>query len=300
MGKNYMTSQKLKELDDFIIMLSTEKIIKENQKEKIEILKKIYNSNKNRHLYSSIFSVLTMIDQREHKNQNNKEFDLNNIKTNILSIYKCVVNEKNIDRNCKSSIIKLYDHISLDIARIEYMRDIDRKSEQAREELEKNKMETKINIETLLSESKKLKKNLEKQLEETKEIKENIKDYNKEIFGVMGVFLTIFSIISINFDAYKAVAELSLSKILLLFIGINLSLFLILNFMFGFIKDILISKNVSINENNNRFWYTFLGLAIIGTIIVINMRYVPETRIQKIEDLQLRIEKLEMKNKLKK
>ena len=30
------------------------------------------------------------------------------------------------------------------------------------------------------------------------------------------------------------------------------------------------------------------------------MRYVPETRIQKIEDLQLRIEKLEIKNKLKK
>ena len=80
----------------------------------------------------------------------------------------------------------------------------------------------------MLSESKKLKKNLETQLKETEEIKENIKDYNKEIFGVMGIFLTIFSIISINFDAYKAVAELSLSKILLLFIGINLSLFLIL------------------------------------------------------------------------
>lgn len=300
MSKNYMTSQKLKELDDFIIMLSTEKITKRNQKEKIEILKKIYNSDENRHLYSSIFSLLTMIDRHEYKNQNNQKFILNNIKENILSIYKFIFIEKNIDENCKFSIIKLYDHINLEIARIEYMRNIDRKSEQAREELEKNKMETKIDIENLLSESKKLKKNLETQLEETKEIKENIKDYNKEIFGVMGVFLTIFSIISINFDAYKAVAELSLSKILLLFIGINLSLFLILNFMFGFIKDILISKNVSINQKNNGFWYTFLGLTIIGTIIVINMRYVPETRIQKIEDLQLRIEKLEMKNKLKK
>lgn len=62
MSKNYMTSQKLKELDDFIIMLSTEKITKRNQKEKIEILKKIYNSDENRHLYSSIFSLLTMID----------------------------------------------------------------------------------------------------------------------------------------------------------------------------------------------------------------------------------------------
>ena len=42
MSKNYMTSQKLKELDDFIIMLSTEKITKRNQKEKIVMKIDIY------------------------------------------------------------------------------------------------------------------------------------------------------------------------------------------------------------------------------------------------------------------
>lgn len=212
-----------------------------------------------------------------------------------MSIYKCIIIEKNIDENCKASIIKLYDHINLEIARIEYMRNIDRKSEKAREELEKNKTETKIGIKNMLYESKELKKNLEKQLDEIKGIKENIKDYNKEVFGIMGVFLTIFSIIGINFDVYKTISALSLSKILLLFVGINLSLFLILNFMFGFIKDILISKNISVTNKNSYFWHTFIGLLVIGVVIVINMRYVPETRVQKIIELEKKVKILEEK-----
>lgn len=282
-----------------------------NLSEEYKKLDDIY-SNNFRHDYSKIFQVLTDMDK---KDTNNALF-ITQLSSKIEFLYNKSDNHTFFENKdyLKNGLHKLYDHINLDVARITYMKDINQKTEDVRKESEKNKIKTEDDISDLLIKTKDLKdkldnqiqknrlleKKLKSQVKTTKEIEKNLKDYNKEILGVMGIFLTIFSIISINLDAYKAVSGLSLSRILLLFVGINLSLFLILNFMFGFIKDVLVSKNVLVNKTNNYFWYTFLGLAIIGTIIVINMRYVPETRIQKIEDLQLRIEKLEIKNKLKK
>lgn len=282
-----------------------------NLSEEYKKLDDIY-SNNFRHDYSKIFQVLTDMDK---KDTNNALF-ITQLSSKIEFLYNKSDNHTFFENKdyLKNALHKLYDHINLDVARITYMKDINQKTEDVRKESEKNKIKTEDDISDLLIKTKDLKDKLDNQIQKnrllekklksqvrtTKEIEKNLKDYNKEILGVMGIFLTIFSIISINLDAYKAVSGLSLSRILLLFVGINLSLFLILNFMFGFIKDVLVSKNVLVNKTNNYFWYTFLGLAIIGTIIVINMRYVPETRIQKIEDLQLRIEKLEIKNKLKK
>ena len=65
--------------------------------------------------------------------------------------------------------------------------------------------------------------------------------------------------------------------------------------MFGFIKDILISKNISVTNKNSYFWHTFIGLLVIGVVIVINMRYVPETRVQKIIELEKKVKILEEK-----
>lgn len=311
MGKEYISPKKMRELEEFIVSISRELITSENIIEKIEILKKIYDGNATRHLYSRIFSILAAINDykndKEYK-ENEKNFDLNKTKQNILYIYGFVI-KNHPEEEFQFNVIKLYDHINLDIARIEYTEGIDRKTEETRKELEKNKIKTEDEIAELLLKSNELKEDLDKQLKNSKGMQEkieeqieitenlekNLKDYNKEVFGIMGVFLTIFSIIGINFDVYKAISELSLSKILLLFVGINLSLFLILNFMFGFIKDILISKNVPTTNKNNYFWYTFAGLLIIGIVIVINMRYVPETRVQKIIELEKKVKILEEK-----
>ena len=75
---------------------------------------------------------------------------------------------------CKSSIIKLYDHISLDIARIEYTKKIDRKTEEARKELEINKIKTEDEIAELLLRSNELKEDLDKQLKNSKDMQDKI------------------------------------------------------------------------------------------------------------------------------
>ena len=54
-------------------------------------------------------------------------------------------------------------------------------------------------------------------------------------------------------------------------------------------------KNVPTTNKNNYFWYTFVGLLVIGVVIVINMRYVPETRVQKIIELEGKVKTLEEK-----
>lgn len=308
-----MEDKKLDELEKFIEEISTEYLdANENKNEMVEsyynLLRKIYYCNDFRHLYSSIYSKLSNLDMLAKKNSINPMTYVNQNITLIYEYSKEKVEqdiEKPEEKEFLSKITKLYDHLRLDTSRILHMRNIDNKTEEAR----KDKIKTEDEIEELLLKSNKLKEDLDKQLKDskdmqdkieeqieiTKNLENNLKDYNKEVFGIMGVFLTIFSIIGINFDVYKAISELSLSKILLLFVGINLSLFLILNFMFGFIKDILISKNVSVTNKNSYFWYTFIGLLVIGIVIVINMRYVPETRVQKIIELEKKVKILEEK-----
>jgi len=275
--------EKNRKLENFLERASSinEKFEKNSELKKLE---EIYEGNF-RHKYSIIFKKLVELDKQL------ENFSIEMLSENIFTIF--LESQKTNDCKIKKSVEKLYDHVNLDVARIGYMKAIDKKTEDNRKNQEKDKIHMQDDIADLLLKSKKLKdesqklrEKLEKQIDKSEKLEQNLKDYNKEVFGIMGVFLTIFSIIGLNFDVYKAVSALSLSKILLLFVGINLSLFLILNFMFGFIKDILISKNISVTNKNSYFWHTFIGLLVIGVVIVINMRYVPETRVQKIIELE--------------
>nr|DAX68051.1 MAG TPA: hypothetical protein [Caudoviricetes sp.] len=284
--------EKNRKLENFLERASSinEKFEKNSELKKLE---EIYEGNF-RHKYSIIFKKLVELDKQL------ENFSIEMLSENIFTIF--LESQKTNDCKIKKSVEKLYDHVNLDVARIGYMKAIDKKTEDNRKNQEKDKIHMQDDIADLLLKSKKLKdesqklrEKLEKQIDKSEKLEQNLKDYNKEVFGIMGVFLTIFSIIGLNFDVYKAVSALSLSKILLLFVGINLSLFLILNFMFGFIKDILISKNISVTNKNSYFWHTFIGLLVIGVVIVINMRYVPETRVQKIIELEKKVKILEEK-----
>ena len=112
-----------------------------------------------RHFYSDIFSVLTAI---------RKNTDLGDI--NVLGQNLSMIREKytpgiNLDSTCKKidisdSIRKLYDHVSLDIARITYSEEGDRKTSgeaaildvQSRINVIEPKIEEAMNVQNTLSE----------------------------------------------------------------------------------------------------------------------------------------------------
>ena len=79
-----------------------------------------------RHLYSGIFSCLTQIDK-------SPELNLEILTQNIKIIYEEIKQHECEDKEscfC-DKVIKLYDHVNLDIARMNYMRDIAEKQEQS-------------------------------------------------------------------------------------------------------------------------------------------------------------------------
>lgn len=71
-----------------------------------------------RHLYSSLFGTITSIDE-------NSSLNLMGLSANIQTIHDAVINDsKYKDADFYLKIKKLYDHINLDISRIEYTKKI--------------------------------------------------------------------------------------------------------------------------------------------------------------------------------
>lgn len=63
-----------------------------------------------RHYYSDIFGVISLLDASA----------LNNLQGNIRVLYDVVNDNREIKKDFRKSIQKLYDHVNLDIARIQY------------------------------------------------------------------------------------------------------------------------------------------------------------------------------------
>lgn len=139
-----------------------------------------YSPNKEeryRHFYSDIFTVLANIQQESSLG------DINVLGQN-LRVIRSGYNPKNIDEegnliDIGESIQKLYDHVSLDIARISYSDAGDRKTsgEQAIKEVQ-----SQINqIQTQIDEAKIAQKNAENEL----------KKQQKEYIAILSVFAAV-------------------------------------------------------------------------------------------------------------
>lgn len=83
-------------------------------------LKELYQ-NGFRHHYSGIYGVITRIDAEDQQ-------DLEILQRNIQTIYDKSL-EVSSDEDFKARLEKLYDHINLDIARIAYAKEINRRQE---------------------------------------------------------------------------------------------------------------------------------------------------------------------------
>lgn len=279
-----MTDEKTQRLKNLLDKMSIidQKIDKEEiKKEFCEIYK-----NQERHEYSKIYGVLIKID----KEISGK--DLNTLSDNIYQIIECLHDKADIEK----SVYKLYNHINLELARIDYMKVIDEKTDKTKNELKNKITELLFDSEHLKESFENQNKSLKEQINKTEELENNLKDYNKEVFGIMGIFLSIFSIIGINFDVYKMISNLPLSKVILLFITVNISLLLLFNFMFCFIKDNLIREREK-TENTNGFWLALSILIVMGVVSVVNINRIPEDKVRKINELEQEVK--ELKNKLK-
>ena len=152
-----------------------------NSSERRDIYKRLealYHSsnpkNRFRHFYSDIFSVLARIkNDPKLGNIDMLGQNLDYIRRNYMSKNKDAFGN---DINISDSLRKLYDHVSLDIARMNYSDEGDRKLSG---EAEITDLKTKFNL---------IKVDVETTKQAQVENEEKIKDQQKEYIAILGIF----------------------------------------------------------------------------------------------------------------
>lgn len=145
-------------------------------------LEALYHTPKNgarfRHFYSDVFSVLSIVKQGD------AEGSIDVLGQNLAEIRKGYRAGKNKDElgdsiDITDSIRKLYDYVSLDIARMGYSDAADRKVSQ---ESSITGIQTQVN---------ELKGDVGRQREEIKESIQSAKDAQKEYIAILGIFAAV-------------------------------------------------------------------------------------------------------------
>jgi len=168
-----VNSDKQLELNKLLLKLAKSQLTLQNPKEKSNIYKKLeeiyFTEDKNnefRHYYSEIFAILSQVDSDPELG------DLDTLAQNLAEIKNGYrpMNKKNeycsefIDIH--QNINKLFDHVNLDIARIQYMKKIERQTMEAKEKLSHV-------------------------LDSAESLKQNVESMQKEYISILGIFSSI-------------------------------------------------------------------------------------------------------------
>lgn len=179
----------------------------------------IYSGNF-RHLYSELFSII--IENTEEQN--------GSLVSNMRFIYdRLHSGDVKIAENVKKSIVKLYDHINLDVARVNYFLLTDKKNETDKKNL----------TEKLQNEAAKLQK-----------IKQKAQAMQKEYIAILGIFsaivITVVAGLIFTSSVLENIEKASIYRLLFVVWLVGFILFAILQSLFSFIEHIVSPKETSI------------------------------------------------------
>lgn len=231
---------KRKEFRHILLELSTDQeILKEPKKRRdfyLRLEKLYYSPHKEksfRHFYSDIFSVLTQINDGDDKGS----IDILGQNVDILLQGYQVQNfdTKGNPIDISSKIEKLYDHVSLDIARIKY-------SEKGDVEVSKQESIEKIHSQINANESQIT--TLQQSVDETVS---NIEKMQKDYVSILAIFAavvgTFFSGLGFSTSVLSNIDKSSIYRILLGVTILGTFLFNLIALLFGFIREIVGNKS---------------------------------------------------------
>lgn len=219
-----------------------------------------YSPNKEeryRHFYSDIFTVLTQIQQSANQNQG----DINILGQN-LALIRSGYNPQNRDEqgnliDISDSIQKLYDHVSLDIARISYSDAGDRKTagEAAIVDIQSQLKQIQIEIENTETAQRNVEEELGKQ--------------HREYISILGIFaavvLAFTGSIAFSTSVFYNINTVSAYRVIVLALVIGLVLINILFALFYYI-DRLVNGT---NETKTRIKPMIISNSVIGGLLLI-------------------------------
>lgn len=234
-------------------------------------LEKLYHNSEFRHYYSDIFSVLTSVQQDCNLG------DINILGQNLEIIIRGY-HPKNTDDNgntvdISNQLKKLYDHVSLDIARITY-------SDAADYRLLQNESinDIKAEVSDLQKGINDLQKRLDKSANKIKSAYKKVENAQKEYIAILGIFasiiLTFISGIVFTTSILQNIHNASIYRIVLITLLIGLIVLNAVYLLFYFIERIV--KNHKKIENktkntNERRWFIYVLNSIILLLVVLTV-----------------------------
>lgn len=235
--------KKRQEFKDLLLQLAKSQTLLNDRCEKHRVYKQLEdlyhstNNDKFRHFYSDIFSVLTQIEQ--DIKSGNAEILSQNLHE-IRKGYKPNVNkdEKGNDIDVSDSIRKLYDHVNLDVARINYIDKENREAQgQETEELVNNSMNKVCGLEKQLSITKANMDDLDKKLS----------DSQKEYIAILGIFsavvLAFIAEIAFTTSVLQNLNQSSVYRVVIAILLIGVVTSNVIYGLFYFIDKIVRRKN---------------------------------------------------------
>lgn len=222
-------------------------------------LEKLYDApdkeHEYRHFYSDIFGILTEI-------KNNAALgDINILGQNLSEIRKGYqskhTRKDGTPINISTKITKLYDHVSLDIARMEYS----------------DAGDWKVSGQQALAEIRGKTDNLERTTNkiaiENKRIRKDYKRMQRDYVAVLGIFSAIlvafFSGMGFSSSVLANIDKASIYRLILGILLLGIVLFNLIGMLINFIKEMVDKESI-----NN--WITFTG-NIVFMILLIALYY---------------------------
>lgn len=214
------------------------KVSENNFNEYINRLENVYERDF-RHLYSGLFGTITMIDD-------NEQYDLVKLTENIGFIYSQINSSSGTDCKFKDKIKKLYDHVNLDVARIEYTKRIADKI-------------TEKNTETNM---------------ELKKIGEKAESMQKEYITILGIFssivVTFVAGMVFSTSVLSNIDKVSIYRLVFVMLLIALMLFNLLGLLLEFIEKIngRVDTNININGKKKSSTIASINCCILVLMII--------------------------------
>lgn len=258
-------NEKRQEFRQILLELSADQEILKEPKKRSSFylrLEKLYyapdNEKRFRHFYSDIFSVLTQI------NDGDDQGSIDVLGQN-MDILLCGYQAKNSDDEGKlidisDQIRKLYDHISLDIARIKYSEkgDVEVSGQESIEKIRSQINDDESKIITLQ--------------DSVKEATVKADKMQKEYVSILAIFAAVigifFSGVGFSTSVLSNIDKSSIYRILLGVTILGIFLFNLLALLLGFIREIVVNKTWSLRV------YIIGNLAFIIILVLIYVAWI--------------------------
>lgn len=215
-----------------------------------------------RHFYSDIFSWLTTIDGDASIGE------INTLAQNMEIIKEGYHGGVNRDKNgnpidISKEIIKLYDHINLDVGRLNYIKRNSDKTQSQLAKVDNLISELQLKVEVVNKEAENIKKDLKAESErQSRENKESQKKMQNEYITILGIFAAIVLAFTGGMTFSSSVLENIHKSSIYRIIGISL----VLGFILYNIMWLLIDFIRSINGQTIRKWW--MSLLFNGIFVV--------------------------------